>query len=122
MNRNPPRRILVIDDDESIREMIALILDDQGLQVCTARDGHEALALIAQDAPDLILLDMKMAHMDGWQFASRYRALTGQRAPLVVITAARDAAERAAEIAADGYLAKPFDLDDLLRVIDQYTR
>jgi CheY-like chemotaxis protein len=70
--------------------------------------------------PDVILLDMKMPVMDGWELARVYRQSPGRHAPIVVMTAARDAAQRAAEVAADGHLAKPFDLDDLFRVVDQY--
>jgi two-component system chemotaxis response regulator CheY len=122
MSGNAARRILVIEDDTSIREMIALVLEDEGHHVDIARDGQEALAILDETAPDLILLDMKMATMDGWQFAEHYRRSTGVRAPLVVMTAAKDAAARAAEVIADDYLAKPFDLDALLRVIEEHTR
>jgi CheY-like chemotaxis protein len=64
---------------------------------------------------------MKMPVMDGWEFARVYRQVPGQHAPIVVVTAAADAAGRAAEVAADGHLPKPFDLDDLFRVIEQYA-
>ena len=64
--------------------------------------------------PDLIVLDMRMPIMDGWEFARRYRELPGPHAPIIVFTAARDAGERASEIAADAYLSKPVSLDDLL--------
>jgi CheY-like chemotaxis protein len=70
-------------------------------------------------APDVILLDMRMPVMDGWQFASAYRELPGPRARVVAMTAARDAARSGAEIGADGNLAKPFELDDLLNLVDR---
>jgi len=79
-----------------------------------------ALVEAATRGPDVILLDMKMPVMDGWEFARVYRAAPGQHAPIVVVTAAADAAGRAAEVAADGHLPKPFDLDDLFRVVDEY--
>ena len=79
-----------------------------------------ALALLDEERPDLILLDMKMPGMDGWEFARRYAELPGPRPPIVVVTAAQDASRRAAEIAAQGYLAKPFGIDDLLEVIDSH--
>jgi CheY-like chemotaxis protein len=122
MSGNTFGRILVIDDDEGIREMIALVLTDEGYLVHTARDGQEALAILADAAPDIILLDMRMATMDGWEFAARYRRMEGARAALVVMTAARDAAARAVEVAADGCLVKPFDLDALLQVIEEQAR
>jgi CheY-like chemotaxis protein len=80
-----------------------------------------ALDVIARTPPDVILLDMKMPVMDGWELARRYRQMPGPRAPIVVVTAAQDAASRAAEVAADGHLPKPFDLEDLFRVVDTYA-
>jgi CheY-like chemotaxis protein len=63
-----------------------------------------------------------MPVMDGWEFARRYRARPEPHAPIVVLTAARDAADRAAEIQADGHLGKPFDVDDLLTLVSHHTR
>ncbi len=114
------RRVLVVDDDESIRELVEMALSSEGHQVMTAPHGAAALEAIALSPPDVILLDMKMPVMDGWEFARVYRAAPGQHAPIVVVTAAQDAASRAAEVAADGHLPKPFDLEDLFRVVDQY--
>ncbi len=111
------RRLLVVEDDASIREMIEMILASEGYDVVTARDGAEALAMLSRERPDLILLDMKMPRMDGWEFARHYAVLPDPKPPIVVITAAQDTARRAAEIGANGYLAKPFGIDDLLRVI-----
>jgi CheY-like chemotaxis protein len=111
------RRLLVVEDDASIREMIELVLDSEGYEVVTATDGAEALALLGQKRPDLILLDMKMPGMDGWEFARYYAVLPDPKPPIVVVTAAPDAARRAAEIGADGHLAKPFGIDDLLQVV-----
>ena len=112
-------RILVVDDDTSIRSFVEMALDSVGYAVSTAGNGAEALAVTTQVQPDLILLDMRMPIMDGWTFAEQYRQQAGPHAPIVVITAATDAGERAAEIDADGFLGKPFDLDDLLRLVSQ---
>ena len=116
-----PRRILVVDDDESIRDLVEMALSSEGHQVMTAPHGAAALEAIAVMPPDVILLDMKMPVMDGWEFARVYRQAPGQHAPIVVVTAAQDAASRAAEVAADGHLPKPFDLEDLFRVVDRYA-
>lgn len=115
-------RILVVDDDESILEFIAEALADEGYEVVTAMNGADALAVSAQPAPDLILLDMRMPVMDGWEFAHTYRRAPGPHAPIVVITAARDAADSAVEIGAEGYLTKPFTLDGLLTLVGRFTR
>jgi CheY-like chemotaxis protein len=114
-------RILVVDDDTSIRSFVEMALDSVGYAVSTAANGAQALEVTDQVQPDLILLDMRMPVMDGWTFARTYRAQAGPHAPIVVITAATDAGQRAAEIEADGYLGKPFDLDDLLVLVSRYT-
>jgi two-component system OmpR family response regulator len=107
-------RVLVIDDDPSIRQMVAYALGDAGHHVAEAPDGRVALELIGRQHPDLIILDMKMPGMDGWDFVQRYRARYGQGVPIIVLTAALDAAQRGAAVNAAAYVAKPFDLDILM--------
>jgi DNA-binding response OmpR family regulator len=109
--------VLVVDDDESIRQFIEMALADDGFEVCLAEDGQGALAAAARFRPDAILLDMRMPGVDGWRFAEAYRAEPGPHAPILVLTAARSAAESAADIRADAYLAKPFELAELLRLL-----
>jgi two-component system chemotaxis response regulator CheY len=113
-------RVLVVEDDEGIRDMMEMVLDSEGYEVVSATNGIMALALLEEERPDLILLDMRMPGMDGWEFARRYAELPDPRPPIVVVTAAQDAARRATEIAAQGYLAKPFGIDELLEVIDSH--
>ena len=115
------RRVLVIDDDEAILGFIRDVLTDEGYQVLEAIDGAEALSEASREPPDLILLDMRMPRMDGWQFAQAYRATPGPHAPIIVITAARDAQDMATEIHAQGYLAKPFTIEDLLATVERHT-
>jgi two-component system chemotaxis response regulator CheY len=116
------KRILIVDDDESIRDMIEIVLSAEGYAVRTAPHGQAALELVEEAPPTLILLDMRMPVLDGWGFARVYRQRPGPHAPIVVLTAARDAAARAAEIQADGYLGKPFNLGELLDLVNQHAR
>lgn len=111
--------ILVVDDDESIREFVSVALADEGYRVLTAADGAAALELVRYQSPGVILLDMRMPIMDGWEFSRAYQRTPAPHAPIVVVTAARDAAARAAQIHADGYLAKPFDLEELLDIVER---
>jgi two-component system, chemotaxis family, chemotaxis protein CheY len=109
--------ILVVEDDQEIRDFLALVLEAEGYAVRTAHNGAMALELIRQQTPDLILLDMRMPVMDGWAFVQAYRSQPGPHAPIIVQTAARDAEQTAREVQADAFLGKPFNLDDLLAVV-----
>lgn len=118
---NAPPLLLVVDDDADIREMLATILGSHGFDVTTASDGYEALLQLEEMLPDLILLDMRMPRMNGWEFAKTLDA-RGSRPPIMVITAAADPAARAAEIDAESWLAKPFDINRALEQIHSTLR
>lgn len=115
MSKQP---ILVVDDDPAIRATISDILTTEGYPVETAADGAEALAVVERSRPALVLLDMRMPVLDGWGFARGLRE-RGLRLPILVMTATQNARRWAEEIGADGYLAKPFDLLDLLRAVER---
>jgi two-component system chemotaxis response regulator CheY len=112
-------RLLVVDDDANIREMLDMVLVSEGFEVVAVAHGAAALALLDEIKPNVILLDMKMPVMDGWEFLRRYRQRPGEKVPVVVLTAAQDDKRRAADVGADAYIAKPFAIDDLIRVLDQ---
>jgi CheY-like chemotaxis protein len=114
--------VLVVDDDEGIRDFIGMVLSDEGYEVMTASDGAAALELIEQRSPTVILLDMRMPIMDGWEFARAYRQRPGPRAPIIVVSAGREAASRAAEIDAADVLPKPFRLAELLDLVGKFAR
>jgi two-component system OmpR family response regulator len=113
--------ILVVDDDPSILSTVADILEFEGYSVECASSGEQALKLIDRRLPVLVLLDMRMPTMDGWHFA-RIIEQRGLRLPLVVMTAAQNGKQWAQEINADGYIAKPFDLTDLLDEVQRVRR
>jgi CheY-like chemotaxis protein len=112
----PP--ILVVDDDPAILAVVAEALDLEGYTVRTAKNGADALALVAEDRPALVLLDMRLPVLDGWGFARTLQAL-GIALPILVMTAAQDARRWAAEIGAQGYLAKPFELAELFGAVER---
>src|SRR5512133_3558856 len=111
--------ILAVDDDDAIRDIVQIVLEDEGYRVVLARDGAEALELLKVMQPQLILLDMRMPRVNGWEFAERYGRLPGHHVPIVVMTAGRDASLVASDIGARYHLDKPFDVDDLLHLIDE---
>ena len=110
-------RILIVDDDESIRQIVRICLTDEGYEVSEAPNGQVALSALREFTPSLILLDLRMPVMDGWEFARRYEKMPGPRAPIVAFVAALNAEQDCADLDAAGILAKPFDLDDLLRAV-----
>jgi two-component system chemotaxis response regulator CheY len=118
-NGGPRPGVLVVDDDPSILEMVAEILRAEGYAVRTAENGREALDRIEQDHPKLVLLDMRMPVLDGWQFMRELRARSIP-VPVVVMTAAENSARWASEVGADGHLAKPFLLEDLLQAVERF--
>lgn len=117
--RNP---VLIVEDDPDLLDMMGIVLDSADYPVRKALNGREALESAREQTPGLILLDMKMPVMDGWEFATRFREEFDAVAPIVVVTAAADARMRAEEIGAQSYLAKPFEIDDLIKCVDRYYR
>ncbi|MCK9487299.1 MAG: response regulator [Dehalococcoidia bacterium] len=109
-------RILVIDDDPSILALVSALLRSAGYEVTSTPDAVEGLRLLLADQPDLVVLDMRMPVMNGWQFSQELKA-RGISVPIVVMTAAQDARAWAEEIDAAGYIGKPFDIDRLLEEV-----
>jgi DNA-binding response OmpR family regulator len=99
-----------------------MALEEEGHEVLTAPEGAAAMAMIAESSPDVILLDTRMPVMDGWEFARQYHQQEGFRAPLIVLSAADDPSGTAEEIGADGYLAKPFDINELASIVNRFLR
>lgn len=117
---NATGQVLVVEDEKEIREFVALTLSDEGYEVLQASDGAAALKVLDQHQPGVILLDMRMPIMDGWAFSQAYRQLPAKHVPIIVLTAATDAATFAAQINAEGFLAKPFNLADLIKLVGHY--
>ena len=117
MAGEPRERILLVDDDDSIRQVVTVFLTDEGYDVAGAGDGQAALDLLATFEPNIILLDLRMPVMDGWEFARRYADLPGAHAPIVAFVAALNAEQECATLSTASILTKPFDLDDLLDAV-----
>jgi DNA-binding response OmpR family regulator len=111
-------RVLAIDDDADIRSFVRAALEDEGHDVQVAPDGKVGLRLAQAFAPEVILLDMNMPVMNGPEFVRAYSEVLPppEHAAIIVITAAPrgDVAARARQLAAAGYLGKPFELQDLV--------
>jgi CheY-like chemotaxis protein len=119
---SPGRRVLVVEDEPENRLFIGLMLRTEGYDVVEAEDGPTALKLLGVSHPDLILLDVMMPGLNGWQVFERIRG-DGRwdHVPVVMLTALAQRAdvERAVELGVDGYLTKPFEPADLIHTIEE---
>lgn len=112
-----PPRVLVVDDDDVIRQLISVNLELEGFEVFTAVDGEECLATIDEIAPDVVTLDVMMPGLDGWETAQRLRSDPKRKhIKLMLLSARAQEADlrRGDQIGVDAYLTKPFDPDDLV--------
>jgi two-component system, OmpR family, response regulator len=116
MEDSPAARVLVVDDEATIRELLAGSLRFAGYEVATAASGAEALRAAASSRPDLVLLDVMMPDGDGFEVARRMRAAGGPEIPVIFVTARAEVPDRLTgfEIGADDYVTKPFSLDEVL--------
>ncbi len=119
--RSADRLVLVVDDDPDILQTLALCLSTEGYRVLMAANGQEALDLLKKERPACILLDLMMPVMDGWQFVAALEERGLRNAPLLILSADRAVQGHAAKLRADAFLAKPFDLDELLGKVHQLT-
>jgi DNA-binding response OmpR family regulator len=109
-----PQKILVIEDDEGIIHLINLYLKDAGYTILVAKDGADGLALHARENPDLIILDIMLPTIDGFEICRRIRAWS--QTPILMLTARGDEEDRISgfELGADDYLTKPFSPRELV--------
>jgi two-component system, OmpR family, response regulator MprA len=111
-------RVLVVDDDANVRDVVAGTLGLEGYRVATADSGATALPFVAAEPPQIIVLDMQMPGLSGWDLAEALKE-GGITIPILVLTAAHDPEAVAREIGAADWLAKPFDVVDLLAKVER---
>lgn len=116
-----PGSILVVDDQRDIVDLVVDFLRDEGYAIHGVTDGISALSAIEAQPPALILLDMFMPNMTGGEFWSYMQSRNLTSIPVVLMTASPNAAERMLAQGATSYLAKPFDLDQLLDCVGRYV-
>jgi two-component system, chemotaxis family, chemotaxis protein CheY len=115
-------RVLVVEDAPDIRDLVVEFLSESGYVVDVATNGARALSRVATVLPDVILLDLMMPVMTGWEFCQRLRALPeGADVPVIVMSATHRVAQQASAAKATDYLAKPFTLDQLLAIVSRYA-
>lgn len=115
------KTVLLTDDNEDIVELVKLVLAKSGYRVETAPDGNAAVSRCMQDPPDLVIMDLNMPGMNGFDATRRLRE-QGYTRPIVILTASESDADRkrAKECGADAYILKTLNMDDVERVLDRY--
>jgi chemosensory pili system protein ChpA (sensor histidine kinase/response regulator) len=111
---------MVVDDSITVRRVTQRLLERNGMRVVTARDGMDALSVLAENSPDVLLLDIEMPRMDGYEVAAHVRADTRlQSLPIIMITSrvGDKHRARAIELGVNDYLGKPYQEDQLLSAI-----
>jgi len=116
-------RILIADDEPSVREVIAVLLEDEGHTVQTAPDGLAALEMIADDLPDLLITDAMMPRLDGWKLLAAVRARTPTLAVIMISAVDPKNSTQRVVFTADHtvFLRKPFAIETLLTTVARLT-
>lgn len=113
--------ILIVDDYADIRDTLRYILEAAGYDVATAADGLDALKKLEEISPDLIIMDMMMPRMDGYQFIQELRRLAQfAEVPVIAVTAHDVSREDLPDLDVQASLAKPFELDELLKAVGRF--
>jgi two-component system, chemotaxis family, chemotaxis protein CheY len=109
--------ILVVEDEDVLRELLEIVLAEEGYEVRSATHASRALEMAACEQPSLIIFDITLPDLSGAELVARYRALPDATAALIAVSGIANLEEEAARIGAHGFLAKPFELDDLLDLV-----
>jgi DNA-binding response OmpR family regulator len=114
------KKILLVDDEGDLINYIAMVLQEEGFDVSTRMSAEEALGKISTDTPDLVISDVRMQNMNGFEMLERMRTMKGaDKIPVIFLTAMDDrlSQQRATRLGATAYISKPFDLDDLVGLV-----
>jgi len=120
-----PKKILIVDDNQDGRELVVKILKNRGYQMIEAVDGEEALEKAIAENPDLILMDISIPKIDGYEVTKRLKSqVTFKNTPIIALTAhaMKGDREKALEAGCDGYISKPIDIHELPDQIKSYLK
>lgn len=122
MRQSMIKKILVVDDDEGIVDALSLMLEEYGYEVSATLRGEETYQKVNRFNPDLIFLDILMSGADGRVICQKLKAdAKTKKIPIVMISAHPSAKRHALRVGADGFLAKPFETDELISLAEKYT-
>lgn len=109
--------VLVVDDHPEIRDLMVEVLERRGYRASTASDGHDALTQFALARPDLVITDLSMPGLNGYQLCRLIRGISS--VPVLIMSAQKGVEEKAYEMGADAFVSKPFDMEALWAEIDE---
>ena len=115
-----PLSVLIVDDEDDIRFLVRVLLTSAGWDVVDAASGEQALEILDSTAVDLVVLDIRLPGIDGWETLKELQSARGDAMPKVIMFSAHvddDAVQRAADAGCVGYLTKPFRVEDLYRMV-----
>jgi len=121
MRSRTPARVLIVEDDPEVRQVMRVALEDDEREIVEASDGFEALAQCKRRAPGVVVLDLGLPQMSGEEFVAAYRRMPSHEAPIVVVSAVRDGRRIAKDLGAAAFIAKPFSVDELAAVVQRVT-
>lgn len=114
-------RVLVIDDEPDLRELYSVTLREAGHEVLTASNGAEGLGILQRERLDIVLVDLMMPVMDGYEFLQHLRRMPEHRGTPAVVVSAVATGGFSQKLGASGFVAKPFDVDELISVVERYA-
>lgn len=112
-------RVLVIDDEADLRELYSVNLVEAGHEVLTASNGAEGLGVVERESPDVVVVDLMMPVMDGYEFLQNLRRLPGHQGTPAIVASAIATGGFSIKLGASGFVAKPFDADELVSVVER---
>lgn len=117
-----PRKVLIVEDDTNIAELLHLYLEKEGFETCVANSGGKGVELFRSFQPDLVLLDVMLPVMDGWAVCKKIRE--ADKTPIIMLTAKGETTDKVSglEMGADDYIVKPFEMKEVLARIHAVLR
>lgn len=114
-------RVLVVDDEPDLRALYSVNLSEAGHEVIMASNGAEGLDVLTRERPDVILVDLMMPVMDGYEFLQNLRKMPEHRRTPVIVVSAIATGGFSKKLGASGFVAKPFDADELISAVERYA-
>lgn len=114
-------RVLVVDDEADLRELYSVNLKEAGHEVLTATNGAEGLGVVERESPDVVLVDLMMPVMDGYEFLQNLRKMPDRQDTPAIVVSAVATGGYSRKLGASSFMSKPFDADELVDAVERYA-